>query len=332
MATKHRQGPQGPEGHRGCSRWATPSNPDEASKPPAHHTAPCSPHRPPHVSTAYPERPELGRSGLRWDPAPPPAWPPPPPPQKGRQTLWSKMGRRVSCLLGSSVSQEAFPGQHPGHRVSAAEALIADFPLSPACPEVTLLWQEVGRTGSRSHVSTTLPPCAPAPGGRNPLLGNPAPHSPCPSPGQARGLGHICAHPQGPHRGPVPPRRPHECTRPLGCSLPLPTLRTAGLRPACPLSTHREGEGPVGEKADVRPPRVLRSSLARPEPGWSGHGGQVPKGPLSTHVLVACAATLLSNPLLGNQGGAGRSPPPQSTRSSWNSRNVHLALPPPLSL
>lgn len=159
-------------------------------------------------------------------------------------------------------------------------------------------------------MSTTLPPCAPAPGGRNPLLGNPAPHSPCPSPGQARGLGHICPHPQGPHHGPVPPRRPHECTRPLGCSLPLPTLRTAGLCPACPLSTHREGEGPAGEKADVRPPRVLRSSLARPEPGWGGHGGQVPKGPLSTRVLVACAATLLSNPLLGNQGAAGRSPPP----------------------
>lgn len=278
--------------------------------------APCSPHRPPLTTPPPTCEHSLPRAARAWalgaalGSRPSTCVASAPPPQKGRQTLWSKMGRRVSCLLGSSVSQEAFPGQHPGHRVSAAEALIADFPLSPACPEVTLLWQEVGRTGSRSHVSTTLPPCAPAPGGRNPLLGNPAPHSPCPSPGQARGLGHICAHPQGPHRGPVPPRRPHECTRPLGCSLPLPTLRTAGLRPACPLSTHREGEGPVGEKADVRPPRVLRSSLARPEPGWSGHGGQVPKGPLSTRVLVACAATLLSNPLLGNQGGAGRSPPP----------------------
>lgn len=32
--------------------------------------APRSPRRPPRVSTAYPEPPELGRSGLRWDPRP----------------------------------------------------------------------------------------------------------------------------------------------------------------------------------------------------------------------------------------------------------------------
>lgn len=41
-----------------------------------------------------------------------------------------------------------------------------------------------------------------------------------------------------------------------------------------------------------------------------GTEGKCPKGPLSTCVLVAGATKLLSKPLLGNQGAAGRSPPP----------------------
>lgn len=41
-----------------------------------------------------------------------------------------------------------------------------------------------------------------------------------------------------------------------------------------------------------------------------GTEAKCPKGPLSTCVLVAGATTLLSKPLLGNQGAAGRSPPP----------------------
>ena len=43
-----------------------------------------------------------------------------------------------------------------------------------------------------------------------------------------------------------------------------------------------------------------------------GTEAKCPKGPLSTCVLVAGATTLLGKPLLGNQGAAGRSPPPNA--------------------
>lgn len=94
----------------------------------------------------------------------------------------------------------------------------------------------------------------------------------------------------GPHLRSLPGALPQACpTHRALTSAPGP-WGTLCPCPACPLSTHREGEGPAGEKAEVRPPRVLRSSLARPEPGRSGHRGQVPKGPLSTRVLAASAS------------------------------------------
>lgn len=209
--------------------------------------APHSPHRPPRVSTAYPEQPELGCSGLSWDPRPS-SWMVSslPASQKGRPRLWSRTGRRVSCLPGSSISQVAFPGQHPGLRVSAAEVRIMGFPVSPACPEVTLLWQEAGSTGSRPHVSTTLPPCGPASGEGTPPPRKPSASLSLPISRPAWGLGHICAHPQGPRHRPFPPLHARPVRQASGLLSALPTLRTAGLRPACPLSTHRGRRRPSG--------------------------------------------------------------------------------------
>lgn len=168
---------------------------------------------------------------------------------------------------------------------------------------MTLLWQEVGRTGSRPHVNTTpAPVLCPRPWGQDPPPWKPSASLSLP-------ISRPSPRP-GPHLRSLPGALPQACPTHRALTSAAGPWGTLCPCPACPLSTHREGEGPAGEKAEVRPPRVLRSSLARPEPGRSGHRGQVPKGPLSTRVLAACATTPLSKPLLGNQGAAGRSPPP----------------------
>ena len=104
--------------------------------------------------------------------------------------------------------------------LSAAEAWIMGFPVSPACPEVTLLWQEAGSMGSRPHVSTTLPPCDPASGERTP-----PPRKPSAS---------LSAHLQaslgsGPHLHSPPGPPPQACPTP-----PCPTSEQGLWIALCP--------------------------------------------------------------------------------------------------